>query len=122
MSLFGSVERFGGGDDSWLGSAHAVDNAESGTLDASAFGAVEDGIVRSGTPVTPSGDLYVPFTGTGPLRFVIGDHSIAGGDKTVPLLWHGRIIVDNLPVELTAPADAGQFTFVPAFPAAGGGE
>lgn len=120
MSLFGSVERFGGGDDSWLGSAHAVDNAESGTLNASAFD-VEDGIVRSGTPVTPSGDLYVPYEGTGELRFVIGDHSITGGNKTVPLLWHGRILVDNLPVELDAPAEPGQFTFVPAFEPAGGG-
>lgn len=117
MSLFGPVERFGGGDDSWLGSAHAVGNAESGTLDASAFSAAEDGIVLSGTPVTPDGDLYVPFTGDGELRFVIGDHSIAGGNKTVPLLWHGRIDVANLPVELDAPTGAHQFTFNPAFPA-----
>lgn len=122
MSLFGTVERFGGGDDSWLGSRHAVDNASSGTLDAAAFD-VENDVVLSGTPVTPSGDLYAPFTGTGPLAFVIGDHSIANGDAIVPLLWHGRIKRDNLPVELAEPDGPTQFTFVPAFPAGeGGGE
>lgn len=113
MSLFGSVEVFGGGDDSWLGSAHAVDNAESGTLNAEEF-TVADDIVKSGTPVTRDGDLYVPFTGTGELKFVIGDHSIKDGNKTVPLLWHGRIMVDNLPVGLTSAGDSTTFSFEPA--------
>ena len=121
MSLFGTVERFGGGDDSWLGSRHAVENAESGTLNADAFD-VEDDVVPSGTPVAVDGDLLVPFTGAVSgegddavaqvLRgFVIGDHSIAEGDKSVPVLWHGRVIVENLPVDITVPAGPTAFTF-----------
>lgn len=114
MSLFGTVERFGGGDDSWLGSRHAVDNAESGTLSATAFDANENKIVRSGTPVSVDGGLLVPFTGAVDqvLRgFVIGDHSVAEGDKPCAVLWHGRIIVDNLPVAFTSPTVPTAFTF-----------
>lgn len=114
MSLFGTVERFGGGDDSWLGSRHAVENAESGTLSADAFDAYENKIVPSGTPVAVDGDLRVPYTGEDDqeLRgFVIGDHSVAGGDKSVAVLWHGRIITDNLPVDFTVPAGPTAFHF-----------
>lgn len=122
MSLFGTVERFGGGDDSWLGSRHAVENAESGTLNADAFD-VDNDIVASGYPVQPDGDgLYEPFSGGPGLRFAIGDHSIAEGNKTVALLWHGRIKPDNLPVdEFDAPAGT-QFTFVGVNPTSGGGD
>lgn len=121
MSLFGTVERFGGGDDSWLGSAHAVDNATSGTLNADEFD-VEDGIVLSGTPVAQgtggptSSSLLVPYDGGDLAGFVIGDHSIADGNKTVPILWHGRINVEDLPVdEFLEPVGNHQFTFNPAF-------
>lgn len=114
MSLFGTVERFGGGDDSWLGSRHAVDNAESGTLSASAFDANDNKIVLSGTPVRVDGGLLVAYTGAEgqELRgFVIGDHSVAEGDKPCAVLWHGRIITDNLPVDFTVPAGPTAFTF-----------
>lgn len=104
-------ESISGGDDSWMGSRHGVDTAQTITLDASAF---TDPIVRSGQPVQRDADgvLAVPFT-TGPLAgFVIGDHDLSAGDAPVAYMWHGRVKVDRLPVEFTAPADAPAFTFV----------
>lgn len=110
MSLNIVSKKVGGGDDSWLGSRHGLDNAETGTLNASAFTGTE---VLSGTPVVKSGDLLVPAGGAAPQGFVIGDHSLAGGNAAVPVLWHGRIKADNLPVEdFTVPAEPGAFVYV----------
>ena len=110
MSLNIVSKKVGGGDDSWLGSRHGLDNAETGTLNASAFTGTE---VLSGTPVVKSGDLLVPAGGAAPQGFVIGDHSLAGGNVAVPVLWHGRIKADNLPVEdFTVPAEPGAFVYV----------
>ena len=110
MSLNIVSKKVGGGDDSWLGSRHGLDNAETGTLNASAFTGTE---VLSGTPVVKSGGLLVPAGGAAPQGFVIGDHSLAGGNTAVPVLWHGRIKADNLPVEnFVVPAEPGAFVYV----------
>lgn len=112
MSLNIITKSHGGGDDSWLGSRHGVVNAHNGTLDATQFADLADGVVKSGTPVIASDDKYVPAGTTAPTGFVIGDHSVSDGDVVVPILWHGRIKADNLPVEgFTVPADPGQFVY-----------
>lgn len=101
-----------GGDDSWMGSRHAVAEAHPGTLKASAFTSatgVTDGIVPSGYPVAQVAGLLVPFnpatTGGNTLRgFSIGDRDTSNGDETTAVLDHGRIIVANLPISFTPPA------------------
>lgn len=110
MSLNIVSEKVGGGDDSWLGSRHGVVNAESGTLDAGEFSGDE---VLSGTPVVKDGDKLAPAGDDAPEGFVIGDHSVKNGDAIVPVLWHGRIKTQNLPVDtFTVPAEPGAFTYV----------
>lgn len=111
MSLNVISKKYGGGDDSWLGSRHGVANAESGTLDATAFTGTE---VLSGTPVVKGTDgKFEPAGTAAPAGFVIGDHSIKDGDAIVPVLWHGRIKTQNLPVtSFTVPAEPGAFTYV----------
>lgn len=113
MSLNIRSKTYGGGDDSWLGSRHGVVNAQNGTLDATAFTGLTDNIVPSGTPVIVSGDKYVPAGETAPTGFVLGDHSIADGDTVVPIVWHGRILTQNLPVAyFPVPAAPGPFVYV----------
>lgn len=116
MALGITSKSFGGGDDSWMGSRHGVETATTITLDASEF---TDTLVKSGTPIAKSAtdgmaDPYdpTPTTGNTLYGFVIGDHDISDGDTPVAVMWHGRVIVDNLPVAFTPPASAGLFDFV----------
>lgn len=111
-------EAFGGGDQSWLGTAHGIANARTEVLDISTFTAsthYPDGYVRSGTPVAKVGGVLVPYdateatvTGAGILAgFVLTDKKVNGGDDFgVALYDHGRVIVANLPIAFTAPAAA----------------
>lgn len=106
-------KRYGGDDMTWLGSREGVDTAATITLDAAAF-TVDDGVVKSGTPVEASGDKYAPYGGTNPLAgFVVHGVSVADGDAVAALLDRGRINADNLPVEgFLNPADGGRFVYV----------
>lgn len=114
MALGVTSETVAGGNLSWLGSRHGVANARTGTLKASAF---TDKFVPSGTPVGLDTDgFYIPYTaaeGQVLTGFVINDANVADGDEPVAILDHGRILVDNLPVEdFTVPANTGAFIFV----------
>ncbi|MGC8016091.1 hypothetical protein ACP3V9_25250, partial [Salmonella enterica] len=53
--------------------------------------------------------------------FIIGDQELTGSG-VVPVLWTGRVLRENLPVELEAPDNPYQFTFEPPFPAGDSGE
>ena len=108
---------YGGSDDRWLGSREGLDTARTATLDADAFGAgtFPGGVVKSGTPLAKTGDLYVPFTdgATQALEgFLATDQNVTNGNAVAPLLDRGRIRTAFLPVAFTAPADAGRFVFV----------
>lgn len=100
-----------GSDSSWMGSRHAVAEAHPGTLDAAAFASadgVENGVVPSGYPVAQDGDLFVPYdptptTGNEFYGFSIDNRDITNGDEPTAIMWHGRVIVDNLPVTFTPP-------------------
>lgn len=112
MSLNITSKKYGGGDDSWLGSRHGVANAHTGTLSATGFAAAVDGIVKSGTPVVKSGGKFVPAGEDAPTGFVLGDHSVKDGDEPAAIVWHGRIIVANLPVSgFTVPTAPGAFVY-----------
>jgi len=112
------TETFGGGDQSWLGSTHGIANARTEILDISAFTATThypNGFIPSGTPVAKVGGLLVPYdkteettTAAGILAgFVLTDQPVVGtADFAVPLIDHGRVLVDNLPTTFVAPAAA----------------
>ena len=114
------TETFGSGDQSWLGSAHGIRNARTGTIDISTFTKAThypDGYIPSGTPVNAADEAAIaPFTGGAgeQLGFVLTDQKVIEGvDFAAPIFRHGIINVANVPGDFTAPADgAAGFVFV----------
>lgn len=113
-----TTESFGTGNNAWLGSTHAINNARTEMLNVSAFTAgthYPDGFIRSGQPVAKVAGLLVPYdategtvTGAGVLAgFVLTDQKVVGATNfAVPLMDHGRVIVSKLPVTFVKPAAA----------------
>lgn len=99
---------------SWLGSAHGTQEADSITLDGDAFLATfTDGVIPSGVAlgkVTASGK-YVPYDNgagdgsevcVGALFTTVdlgGTTAGTVGDTGAALLWHGEIVEANLPTD-----------------------
>jgi hypothetical protein len=115
-------ETIGGGDQSWLGSAHGISNCRTGTVDISAFTALThypDGYLPSGLALDVSDEsAMVPWTGgaTERLGFLFTDQTVDLNnldDFAAPVYRHGTIVVANLPVAMTGgtPAD-GAFVFI----------
>jgi len=117
-----TTESFGSGNMSWLGSAHAIENAQTAMLDISTFTAgthYPDGYIRSGTPVAKVAGALVPYdatdgtvTGAGILAgFVLTDQKVVGtADFAVPLFDHGRVKTANLPITFVKPAAAAKLS------------
>lgn len=102
-------EVISGGRKSWLGSKHGVSEAQTFEVDATKF---TGGVLVAGTPVSAVGGKLAPYASeSGLLGFVVDDNDISGGEPNAAVLLHGQIIVQNLPVEFTAPADPGQFIY-----------
>lgn len=114
-------ETIGTGDQSWLGSAHAISNCRTELLDISAFTAethYPDGYIKSGTPVAKVGGMLVPYdstegtvTNAGILAgFLFTDQAVVGtNDFAVPVLDHGRVKSAKVPAganAFTAPVAA----------------
>lgn len=106
-------ESFGGGDQSWLGSAHGISDCRTETINVSAFTAAThypDGYIPSGFPVAKVDDLLVPYdAATNAANFaghVFTDQAVVGsGNLPAPLLDHGRVKTARVPVAgFTAPA------------------
>lgn len=110
-----TTESFGSGDQSWIGSRHALNNAQTAMLDISAFTPAThypDGYIRSGQPVSKVGGMLVPYdqaeatvTGAGILYgHVLFDQKVHGTtDFPVPLFDHGRVVAANVPGGFTPP-------------------
>lgn len=102
------TKTFGAGDNTWLASDHGLYNAKTETLDAAKFAAVQtaNGKVPSGYPVAlgASGKAE-PWTGTGTfLGHVLFDQDASKGDALIPVMYHGIVYKDRLPVgSFTAP-------------------
>lgn len=45
------------------------------------------------------------------MGFVVEDNYVSEGEPNAAVLLHGQVIVQNLPVEFTVPADPGQFIY-----------
>lgn len=114
-------ETMGSGDQSWLGSAHGINDCRTEFLDISTFTAgthYPNGYIPSGTPVAKVGGVLVPYTsaeGTttnaGVLAgFLLFDQSVVGtNDFAVPVLDHGRVKAAKVPAgsdAFTAPVAA----------------
>lgn len=96
-------ETFGGGDQSWLGSAHGIGNARTETIDISAFTKAThypDGYIPSGMPLAKVGGLMVPYDPTAGTTVGAGilaghlftDFKVSGtADLSAPVLDHGRV-------------------------------
>lgn len=135
MDLGLKTETFNPAEDHrWLGSKHAANTAKTITLDASAFDAISsftDGVIPSGVvlgKITASG-LYGPYDdgatdgredAVGHL-FTTVDTKEFTVDSPAALLWHGSVIVDNLPadhgLDAAAAADLSQVHYTGDVPA-----
>lgn len=112
------TETFTSGDQSWIGTSHALRNARTELLDISTFTAgthYPNGYVPSGLPVAKVGGVLVPYdategttTGAGVLAgFVLTDQPVVGSsDFSVPLYDHGRVKSSKLPIAFTPPVAA----------------
>lgn len=112
------IETFGAGDTSWLDSGHGTDNAATGTIVLADFTKAThypDGYIPSGLPVDATYRAALkPWTAesTGVLGFVLFDQPADDATNlAVPVLLHGRVRVERLPVAFTVPADAPGFVF-----------
>ena len=119
-------ETFGGTDQRWLGSREGMDQCRTVTLDDAAWAAkVENGRLRGGEAIAQRSDnnKWVPYasggaTGTGTLvGFLRNDVPFreGEGDNVVPMLDHGRIIINYLPSAVAVNAtQTGQFRLIDA--------
>lgn len=106
-------ESFGGGDQSWLGSAHGIGDCRTETIDVSAFTQAThypDGYIPSGFPVSKVGGVLVPYnSATNAASFaghIFTDQAVVGtADLPAPLLDHGRVKTARVPLAgFAAPA------------------
>ena len=108
-------ESFGGGDQSWLGSAHGIANCRTETINVSAFTAAThypDGYIPSGFPVAKVNGLLVPYNAAGAdgsqniAGHIFTDQAVVGtGNLPAPLLDHGRVKTARVPLAgFAAPA------------------
>lgn len=111
-----SIKRtsFGQDDQSWLGSAHGTNAAQTITLDVSTFTAATHypgGYLKSGLPLAKDGDKHVLWTAgadlAGFLFTAVSAPVVASTPVGAALLEHGRVIVAKLPVPVDT---AGQAT------------
>ena len=116
------------GNRQWLGSNHALENAQTGTLDLSTFTAAThfpEGYIKSGMPLNVANLKAIkPWTAAAgeKLGFLTSDQPVQAGisadqeDFTVAFIWHGRIKTSFLPIAFTVPTDAnsvGKYDFTP---------
>jgi len=116
------TETFSTGDQSWLGSAHAIGNARTETINVAAFTAgthYPDGFIRSGQPVAKVAGLLVPYdategtvTGAGILAgHVLTDQPVVGtANIPAPLIDHGRVKAALVPGTFVKPAAAAKLS------------
>ena len=111
-------ETFGTGDQSWLGSAHAIWNGRTVPVNVAAFTAgthYPNGYLPSGTPcalvagkLEPYDSAEATVTGRGILAgFILRDHPVSGTNTpAAPLIDHGRVKASKVPHSFTAPVAA----------------
>ncbi len=112
------TETIGAGDQSWLGSAHAIWECRTETINVSAFTAAThypNGFIPSGFPVAEVAGLLVPYdkteatvAGAGVLAgHIFTDQTVVGTlNFAAPLLDHGRVKAAKVPNAFVAPVAA----------------
>lgn len=120
-------ETIGAGDQSWLGSTHGIYDCRTVAPSSTEFtiSAYPTGTVPSGTPIAVVADLAVPYDDSASdgsevlAGFLYTDQPVsaaAPAEGGWPLLDHGRVKVDRLPVAVDPTAvdfdTSGQFVFL----------
>lgn len=99
MNIVPKIEKFGSGNQSWLGSAHGTESAQTCTLDISKFTGFKD-YIPSGVPLkrADEGGKFEPVTQESDVLagFLLTDQPM-DGDQVAPYVWHGLIRAGNLP-------------------------
>lgn len=116
MPHYRSEAAYGSGDSRWIGTRHAINNAQTAMVDISAFTKAThfpDGFLPSGTPVARAGDgKLIPYdkaeattTGAGLLAgHILWDQAVKDTeDFAVPLYDHGRVVAEFVPHGFVAP-------------------
>ena len=113
MDLTIKRESFGQDDQSWLGSAHGTNAAQTDTLDAASFTKAThypDGWLKSGLPLAKSGEKYVLWTAGAVLAGFLFTTVRVPEDTAAPvgaaILEHGRVKAAKLPVSVDADGQA----------------
>lgn len=122
MDLSISRKSFGAEDQSWLGSVHGTDAAQTVTVDVSTFTQAEhypEGYLPSGLPLMITGtaggqDVYGLYTDGGEgetnelAGFLFTTTHVPSPDARVgaAILEHGRVKTDRLPVTVSEAAQA----------------
>ena len=118
-----TTETFGAGDQSWLGTSHAIANCRTEKLNVSAFTKAThfpDGYLPSGLPVSKVDGALVPYDPTAETGnadafagHLFTDQRV-GTDPiiNVPLYDHGRVKATKVPGTFTAPAAQPNTTIV----------
>lgn len=109
MDLTIKRESFGQDDQSWLGSAHGTNAAQTVTLDASSFVKAThypEGWLKSGLPLAKSGEKHVLWTVGAVLAGFLFTTVRVPEDASTPvgaaILEHGRVKAAKLPVSVDA--------------------
>ena len=114
------TEAFGGGDTSWLDSAHGTDHGltASGSVNSFTDGThIKDGVLLSGVEVNIAdrADLK-PWTGAAGevLGYVLFNVAVSGADRFAASIYsHGRVRTSRLPLDHieASGGDASAFVF-----------
>ena len=99
------TETFAGTDQRWIGSREGTDTARTVTLDHDSWSSkVVNGRLKGGEAMKKSGDKYIPAAGSAAEGYLLNDvpFRVDGGDKVVPMLDRGRIVLKYLPTAVTA--------------------
>lgn len=99
MDLSMNSVSWGAGDQRWIGSRHGTQNAQTVTLDITAFTAFGD-TIPSGVPLKRNGaGKYVPVSAIGDTLagFLFTEQPNKGTVQVAPMIWHGLIRTRYLP-------------------------
>lgn len=114
MALFNRTKA-SGGDRRWLSTPHGLNDAKTVSGETASFATVAvSGVIPSGTALTITDGVAVPYDGATLSGFVVDDTPIVAADAEINLaaVLHGLIDGEFLPAQIAEPTDFGGFTFI----------
>lgn len=99
MNIIVENESWGRSNLTWLGSAHASNEAQTVTLDVAKFADFGE-FIPAGVPLKQGENgLYEPVAAAADALagFLLTEQPARGQHQVAPMIWHGRIKTENLP-------------------------